>query len=272
MHTFPTAVAAFLGGFLAAFLSDCLMHAAENDVSLFAPQLCNQCGRQMEFWDRVPLLSWMLNGGKCRFCGAVRSLREPIISSLNIALWVVSFVLWMPYGPAEAMVVTVSVSGMLCACGLCCCSRSTQKPILLPLLLAMGILGVFVPDGLELGSHLIGAAAMLAFCLLLRSMTLGGQKGTEVRKDTVWYMSCVGLLMGWRSCFLVLPGGVIIGMLWSLIGRKKQRSLNRGAESKNDTFARSGVPYSTSLFLTGGGVIALVFGRVIMNWYLRLFN
>ena len=113
---------------------------------------------------------------------------------------------------------------------------------------------------------------MLAFCVLMRYIPLYGRKGGNLRKDTVCYMGCIGLLMGWRSCFVLLPGAVVIGVLWSLSARKKQRSPARGKASENESADRCSDRAAISLCITGGGVIALFFGRMVMSGYLQLFS
>ena len=273
MHSLLISLGALLGGVLSAWLSQCCVHAARADASLFGPVFCEQCGRGQEIWDRIPLLSWLLNGGKCRFCSAKLPLWEPIISFLHIALWIVSVKLWMPYGPALALVISMSVSGLLCAAGISL-TGGPEKPILFPLLLSMGILGAVLPDGTELQAHLIGALGMTAFCLALRYMSVRNGSRNTIRRDSVLYMGCIGLLIGWRSCFVTLPGMVLAGALWLSLGRqkKKQKSLTRGTEAKTDRIAQRNEPSAASVCLLSGGIMALVFGKVIITWYLRLFG
>ena len=268
---FLLAVAALLGGLVSAALCDRCIISAETGEPLCSKVHCASCGRELVFWDRGPLLSWLLNGGKCRFCGAVISKREPLLSFLTIALWPVSLQIWLPRDAAAALLIMVSGTCLLCASGLCWINAS-ERPILLPFLLCMGIMSLILPDGLSLVSHVFGALGMFLFCLLLRLLPPWLRGPERLRRDTIVYMACTGLIIGWQACFVILPTAVILGFVFSLVGRKKQRSLNQGPQTDvKRTGIRPGRS-TPSLWLTGGAVIALGIGRLIMNRYLALFS
>jgi leader peptidase (prepilin peptidase)/N-methyltransferase len=268
LHDLAVSVIALLGGTLAAALSDALLVSKERNTPLFAPVCCLSCGRKREFWDRVPFLSWLLNGGKCRFCGAALSSREPILSLLTIALWPAALQLWLPYGAVRALLVMVSGSCLLCASGLCWIGGE-EKPVLLPLLLCASAAGVIIGDGQGFSAHLLGALGVCCFCLLLRFLPERLLGGERLRVDTLLYLTCTGLLIGWRSCFVLLPGAVLVGVTFGLAGRKKQRSRDQGPEERFSDPQKGRL--SPSLCVTGGMVVALVFGRVLMELYLGLF-
>ena len=268
LYDLLAAVAALLGGMLAAFLSEAYLSAVERKSFLFSPVCCLACGRERKFWDRIPFFSWLLNGGKCRFCGAALSQREPLISFLHIALCPVVLQLWRPYGAAWVLLVMTALSSLLCAAGICWIGGE-EKPVLLPLLLCISTAGIMMGDGLGFQVHLLGALGVLCFCFLLRCLPERLQGGERLRIDTLLYMPCIGLLVGWRSCFLLLPGAVVIGLIFHLAGRKKVRSRERGAEERYADPRLGRV--SPNLCITGGAAIALVFGRVLMNLYLHLF-
>ena len=268
LYNVLVSAAAIIGGLIAAFLSEAYLPALERNSPLFSPVCCLACGREREFWDRVPLLSWLLNGGKCRFCGAALSTREPLLSLLHIALWPVALQLWLPYGAVWALLVMVYLSCLLCAAGICWIGGE-EKPVLLPFALCVSAAGVIIGDGLGFQAHLFGALGALCFCLLLRCLPERLLGGERLRLDTLCYVTCTGLLIGWRSSFLLLPGAVAVGLLFSLMNRKKQRSRNQGPEERLSDPRKGRL--SPSLCITGGAVFALVFGRVLMDLYLRLF-
>lgn len=270
MQEMIVAVFALLGGWFSAWLSDRCVSAEERSASIFAPVCCAGCGRKREHWDRVPLLSWLLNGGKCRFCGAVLSLREPLISFCTIGVWLVGLALWMPVGKAYAVINAASGSTLLCAAGLCWIGAS-ERPVLLPLLFCTGVFGILIPDGVRLSSHLIGAAGMFAFGLALRFLPESIRGRDKLRWDTILYLGFTGLLLGWRNCFAIFPSAVATGAVLMLVKRKKETSPNAG-RSKNVVYAepiRGSV--TVSLCLTCAAVLTLLFGRPMMNWYLSIF-
>ena len=59
--------------------------------------VCLHCGRQLLWFDMIPVISWLILGGKCRFC------RKPIgriefLAEIGLgALFVISYIFW-PFG------------------------------------------------------------------------------------------------------------------------------------------------------------------------------
>jgi prepilin signal peptidase PulO-like enzyme (type II secretory pathway) len=43
--------------------------------------MCTACEHQLSFFDLIPLLSWLWNRGRCRYCSTRVSIRYPIIES-----------------------------------------------------------------------------------------------------------------------------------------------------------------------------------------------
>ena len=270
MRDLIIAVIALCGGVFSAWLCDRYISTVERNISLFAPIHCLACGRNRESWDRVPLLSWLLNGGKCRFCGALIPWREPLVSFCTIGIWLASLRLWMPFGRAYALINAVHGTTLLCAAGLCW-GDASERPVLLPLLFFTGIFGVMLPDGVSASHHFFGAAGLLVFCLLLRFLPVRIRGQEKLRWDTILYLGCTGLLLGWRGCFAILPAAVIISALLMLMQRKKEVRFNAGKNKGTVYSDPSRGSITVSLCLTCAAVLTLVMGRPLMNWYLSLF-
>ncbi len=58
------------------------------------PSACPACGRHIRFYDNIPLISWLLLGGKCRFCKAKISPQYFIIELLTGLLFTLLFYLY----------------------------------------------------------------------------------------------------------------------------------------------------------------------------------
>lgn len=62
--------------------------AVQSQVSaaaLGARSVCLSCGQQLKWYDNIPLLSWLMLGGRCRYCHAKIGALEPL-SELGMAL------------------------------------------------------------------------------------------------------------------------------------------------------------------------------------------
>lgn len=65
-----------------------LEQAAGKNISVWFParSFCTACGRTLLWWHNIPLLSWLMLGGKCAFCNARVSVRYPLIELITCAL------------------------------------------------------------------------------------------------------------------------------------------------------------------------------------------
>ena len=55
---------------------------------------CPSCDTPIAWRDNVPVLSWVLLGGRCRSCRTAISARYPAVEVASGALWVLAWVLW----------------------------------------------------------------------------------------------------------------------------------------------------------------------------------
>jgi leader peptidase (prepilin peptidase)/N-methyltransferase len=80
-------VAPFVGSFLATLVIRLPEHR-----HLWGRSSCPLCGATLAPWDLVPLLSWLVNRGRCRHCGKPVGGFYPLIelAALGIALWAAS--------------------------------------------------------------------------------------------------------------------------------------------------------------------------------------
>jgi leader peptidase (prepilin peptidase)/N-methyltransferase len=62
------------------------------------PSACPACGKNIRFYDNIPLVSWLVLGGKCRYCKALISPRYFVIELLTGLLFVGLFILYFQLG------------------------------------------------------------------------------------------------------------------------------------------------------------------------------
>ena len=80
---------AFLFGLLAgSFLNVCI-HRMPKDLSVVHPRsACPHCGHPIRWYDNVPVLSFLLLGGRCRDCQAAISWLYPAVELITALLFV----------------------------------------------------------------------------------------------------------------------------------------------------------------------------------------
>jgi len=77
----------FIGLFIGSFLNVCIYRLPEGKSVVSPPSACSTCGHRLGFLDLIPVLSYVFNRGKCRYCGAKYSTQYPFIELLNGILY-----------------------------------------------------------------------------------------------------------------------------------------------------------------------------------------
>jgi len=87
---FSFAIGACVGSFL-----NVVIYRIPRDKSLVVPpSSCPACGKHIRFYDNIPLVSWLLLAGKCRYCRARISVRYFVIELLTALVFVGIFILY----------------------------------------------------------------------------------------------------------------------------------------------------------------------------------
>jgi leader peptidase (prepilin peptidase)/N-methyltransferase len=246
------AVLALLGGLMAGSFVTVVAHRVPRGESIVGPRSrCPRCSAQIAAYDNVPVFSWLLLRGRARCCGAAISARYPLTElavGLLYALTVV--VLWDD--PAEIASGLVFVT-MLVAVTLTDLERRIIPNRILIVGAALAVAIVAATDPGEVPERLIAALAAggLLFCAALaypRGMGLGDVK----------LAATMGLFLG-RS---VAPAILVALLAGSLVGLAM--IARHGVEAR-----KRAIPFGP--FLALGGVIGLMAGDELVDWYLDAF-
>ncbi|MFM9087055.1 MAG: prepilin peptidase [Cyanobium sp.] len=79
---------AFLGACFGSFLNVVVWRLPREESVLWPPSHCPRCGTFLDWFENIPLLSWMVLRGRCRHCQAPISLRYPAVEALCSGVWV----------------------------------------------------------------------------------------------------------------------------------------------------------------------------------------
>jgi leader peptidase (prepilin peptidase)/N-methyltransferase len=97
-------IAGVFGLLVGSFLNVCI-HRWVRGRSVVKPRShCVRCRKILAWYDNIPVLSYILLGGRCRYCKRHISIRYPVVELLNAGVW-----FWLVY----TLGVT-PVSGKMC--------------------------------------------------------------------------------------------------------------------------------------------------------------
>lgn len=243
---------AFLGGLLAGSFITVVAYRVPRGESIVGPRSrCPACGTQIAAYDNVPVFSWLILRGRARCCGVAISPRYPLTELALGALYAATvLVLWGEGGEIALGLVFVSV---LMAVTLTDLERRIipNKILLVGAVAAVAIAAVTDPGSLPERAIAAAAAAGLLFAAALaypRGMGLGDVK----------LAATMGLFLGREvgpAIFVALLAGALVGL--AMIARD-------GAAAR-----KRAIPFGP--FLALGGVVGLLYGDQLVNWYLGAF-
>jgi leader peptidase (prepilin peptidase)/N-methyltransferase len=222
------------------------------------PSTCPRCGTRIRPYDNIPLLSYLLLGGKCRHCRAPISPVYPLVEALTAGAFVLAF---FHHGREWSwpLLATCLFAGALIALGFIdYFHQILPDEITIPgLVLALGY--SFVRRDLTFLQALLGAAVGAGFLLVVYLVYKGVRKKEGLGFGDVTMMLFVGAFVGWQKTLLTLIlasfAGALVGVVLIAV-RKKD--------------LQHALPFGT--FLAPAAYVAALWGEAIISAYLGLFK
>lgn len=223
---------------------------------------CESCHHKLAWNDLVPIVSWLILGGRCRYCKKAIGWLPFITETLLAIAFVVSYVYW-PLGFAvwQAQVLFGLWLGYLTA--LAVLLVYDARWMILPDKIVMPLIVVGFVDAALRVSLLPGAGiAQLATHVVLGVGVLAGlygslylvSRGRWVGFGDVKLSVFIGAVLGWQGALLTIGIANIAGCLVLLPG------LASGKLTR-----KSRVPFGPFLIL--GFVMSGLFGEQLISWY-----
>jgi leader peptidase (prepilin peptidase) / N-methyltransferase len=246
------AVLAFLGGAIAGSFVSVVAHRLPRGESIVGPRSrCPACGAQIAAYDNVPVASWVLLRGRARCCGAAISPRYPLLELALGALYAATVVvLWDEPGEVALGLVFVTVLATVTLTDL------ERRIIPNRVLLAAALAAVAIAAATDPGSLPERAAAAAAAGGLLLAAALAYPRGMGL--GDVKLAATMGLFLG-RA---VAPAILVALLAGSLVGLAT--IARHGAAAR-----KRAIPFGP--FLALGGVVGLLAGEELIDWYLDAF-
>lgn len=246
------AVIAFLGGLIAGSFVTVVAHRVPRGESIVGPRSrCPACGAQIAAYDNVPVFSWLLLRGRARCCGVTISPRYPL-AELGLGLLYAATTVVLFDTPTQIALGLIFVT-MLMAVTL---TDLEQRVIPNKILLASAVIGAAIAAAGDPGSLPERAIAAAAAGGLLFAAALAYPRGMGF--GDVKLAAVMGLFLG-RS---VAPAILVALLAGSLVGLAM--IAREGASAR-----KQAIPFGP--FLALGGVVGLLAGDHLVNWYLGTF-
>ncbi len=235
------------GLFIGSFLNVCIFRIPSGISIVKPPSSCGSCGHRLNYMDMLPVINYITNKGKCRYCGSHYSIQYPLIELLNGLLYTL---VYLKFG--------LTLNSIL-------------HSLIISLLITVSIIDLkhkIIPDGLNIAGGIVGiiyiiinktffnsiAGALTGLVLFLAIALLTNAMGG----GDIKLMAALGLIFGIKGVLFISLFSFVIGAVISVIlillkikGRKDE------------------IPFGP--FISLSALIYIFFGAEIINWYLALF-
>lgn len=200
-----------IGLCLGSFFNVVILRSLSNESIVFPASKCPKCNHKLYFWHNIPVLSYILLGGKCYFCKEKISIQYPLVELLTMLLFGISFV---KFG---IDIKTVFVLFWLSCFIIMTATDLKAKLVDCNIAIAMAISGViynFVSGGVEaLISSLIGlVVGAIILELIARSGYLVAGERAMGEADT-YVAAAIGAIVG-KDILFVLAYALIASMIF----------------------------------------------------------
>ncbi len=269
-----------LGACIGSFLN-VVIYRVPNELSLLTSSACPNCKQGIKFYHNVPILGWLMLGGKCSNCKEPIAWRYPAVELLTALVFILTYsqiglTVVLPVG-------LVFVSAMIALLFIDSEHMILPNVITYPLFVAALLVRVILP--IVFVGHIFpdmayGPLTMLAGYPAWGISLAGALLGALVGGGSLWLVGAiwkalrgveamglgdvkmmfgVGALLGWRLSVLTIFLGAFAGALVGigLVIKSKDRDL------------QTQLPFG--IFLGIGSIFALLFGDRLIAWYLSTF-
>lgn len=222
-------------------------------VTLASPaSTCPSCGHKIRAWENVPVVSYLLLGGKCSSCKTRISPRYPIIEAVTAAFSILTIVL---LGPTEAALWSLLLVWALVA--LTMIDFDTQllpDSITLPLMwlgLVLNYFGVLTDFTSAFWGAVAGYLSLWSVYWLFKLVT--GKEG--MGHGDFKLLAALGAWLGWQ----LLPAVILLSsVVGAVVGIGLMVFRKHGRE----------VPIPFGPYLAAAGLLSLWFGSEIQAlWF-----
>ena len=210
---------------------------------------CMSCGHVLKWYELIPLVSFVVQKGKCRECGTKLSVQYPLIEGLNGVLYVITF--YINGLTIDSLLYCLLISALLVLSVID--ERTYEIPIGINIfILCLGIIMTVLHLD-DWVNHVVGFFAVSLFIGIIIIVTHGrGMGGGDLK-----LMAAAGLMLGWKEIILAFALGCILGAVIHVLRMKI---------SKAERVLAFG-PY-----LALGILISVWFGGPMLGWYLSLLG
>ena len=247
-------VSIIFGAIVGSFLNVCIFRLPKEESIIWPGSHCPHCENPIKFYDNIPLISYLLLRGKCRYCKGPISAQYPLVEGITALS---SFILFMRFGPSLSYLIYFAFVAALIVITVIDLNHQIIPDVISLPGIGVGLLASLVLpqftffDSLK-GFLLGGGSLFLVATLYQWLFRREGMGGGDVK-----LLAMIGAFLGWKAVILTIFLGSLVGSITGIIVMV--------LKGKDFKYA---IPFGP--FLSLGAVISLFYGEELIRWYIHL--
>ena len=241
----------YFGAVIGSFFNVLTIRIPRKENFVTTRSHCDSCGYQLEWYDLVPIFSYVFLRGKCRKCKASISAQHLCLEVLNGLLYIM--ILFFCGMSIEFVLYCLMASCLMAL------SVIDFKTYIIPVgfnnfIGALGIVRLLL-DYTHWYDYLIGAVCVSGFIVLINIICNLLFHRDGMGDGDYKLMAAAGLVLGWKLIILAFLLGCILGSILHSLRMK---------------FSGQDHELAFGPYLSAGIMIALLWGNQMIDWYLTL--
>ena len=232
-----------------SFLGVVIDRLPKGESIVFGRSHCNVCQRDLSAPELIPVLSYFIQGGKCKQCHTKLSLRYPLLEILTALAYLFAY---LHFGMGIEFVFSLIFTSILIIIAFIDLDTMIIYDRFHVLILMLGFIEAFIFKKNFL--HLILASFVVSVPLLIVALVTGGMGGGDIK-----LMFVSGFYLGVRRILVGFIVSVIVGGsygIYTLVTKKHS--------------GKDAIPFGP--FLCLGLYVSMLYGIQISTWYLSLIG
>ncbi len=251
VHPLATAeyvIAFALGSIIGSFANVCIHRLPWRQSLIFPGSYCPHCQQALRPWHNIPLLSYLLLGGRCAYCRTTITWRYPLVECLCGLLYLF---LYHRFGlSVQSAVFALLVTSLLIVSFIDLAHKIIPDVITLPGIL-VGILASLLVTPLTVASSVLGMFLGGGLFFLVAVLSRGGMGGGDIK-----LVAMIGAFLGWQAVFVTIFFGALSG---AMVGIGLMLLKKKGRKDP--------IPFGP--FLALGAFLAMIWGQDFLAWYIH---
>lgn len=244
-------VSVVLGAVIGSFLNVVIVRLPRGESIVTPRSRCPGCGTAIQWFDNLPVISFLALGGRCRQCGVSISGRYPLVEAATAGLFALAA--WRATSLVDVLAAWIFLSMLVAIAGIDLEHQIIPDRITLPGIV-VGLVTSLVGSRISWVDSLLGILAGGGILFAVIILSGGGMGGGDMKLGAM-----MGAFLGYKLVILALFMAVTFGGLVALA------LLASGLRRRKDA-----IPFGP--FLAAGAAVAILSGDAIVTWYLNAFS